>query len=218
MIITTVLFDIGDVLIDIDWQHGYRKMLGHMKHADGSDMSLDQITEKLNPGPYGSVWDDFGKGALTQDQFLDEICARTGYAGEKVPLASALTQIFNPLPHRIALLNRMIADGRYQVALVSDTNKMHMDYIECTIPDIFKNIPIARRYYSYNLGMKKKLGKEIYEYVLNDMGAKPENTLMIDDRDQNRIGAEEIGLPFLLIQKNEDLEAALKAAPHRLAV
>ena len=84
-----------------------------------------------------------------------------------------------------------------------------MDYIEKTIPDIFKQIAPARRYYSYNIGFKKMLGKEIYEHVLNDMNIQPQNALMIDDRIYNKNGADATGLNFLLIQKDEDLAAAL---------
>src|ERR1700748_2648662 len=98
--ITTLLFDVGDVLIDIDWQRGYKKILGHMKDKTGRDLTLEEITEKLHPGPYGSVWDDFGKGALNQEQFLDEVCARTDYSGDREMLAKALTEIFGRLPHR----------------------------------------------------------------------------------------------------------------------
>ena len=209
MTIKTLVFDVGDVLIDIDWQRGYNKMLGHMKHDDGREMTLEEVTEKLHPGPYGSVWDDFGMNKITRAEFLELVSQRTAYKGDHAILASALTEIFGPLTHRIALLNKLIADG-YNVALLSDTNEMHMTHIENTIPNIFKNIVPARRYYSYNIGLKKKLGKEIYEYVLNDMGVKPENALMIDDRIDNKKGADAIGLPFLLIQKDEDLAAALQ--------
>jgi FMN phosphatase YigB (HAD superfamily) len=214
--ITTLLFDIGDVLIDIDWQRGYKKMLGHMKHEDGRDLSLEEITEQLHPGPYGSIWDEFGKGVLTQDDFLEEVCNRTGYDGDRALLATALTEIFGPLPHRIELLNKIISQGKDRVALISDTNKMHMDYIEETIPTIFANIARPQRYYSYNLGLKKKLGKEIYEYVLKDMGITPQEALMIDDREQNKAGADAIDLNFLLVRKEEDLAALLCDEPYNL--
>jgi putative hydrolase of the HAD superfamily len=208
--IDTLLFDVGDVLIDIDWQRGYRKMLGKMKHPDGTDLSLEEITEKLHPGPYGSVWDDFGTGALTQDEFLDLIRQRTGYNGDKTLLITGLTELFEPLEHRITLLNRLITGRNLTIALVSDTNKMHMDHIESYIPSIFQNIPEERRFYSHRLGQKKKLGKGIYETVLKALNKKPENALMIDDRLQNKPGADEIGLNFLHIEKHQDLGAALR--------
>ena len=215
--ITTLLFDVGDVLIDIDWQRGFKRMIGYMKDDTGRDLSLEEISDRLHPSPYGSVFDDFGMSKTTREEFLKLCVERTGYTGNVKLLEEALTYIFEPLSHRIALLNRLIEKG-HQVALVSDTNEMHMTHIEEYIPSIFANIPVERRFYSYNLGLKKKLGKEIYESVLNSLGVKPENALMIDDRIDNKKGADAIGLNFLLIQKDEDLEAALRNAPYYLSV
>lgn len=216
MAITTLLFDIGDVLIDIDWQGGFSTLLGHARHADGRDMTLEEITAMLHPGPYASLFDRFGMGLTTKDEFLLLCAEHACYAGDILRLEQALTHIFAPLPERIALLNKLIASGKYNIALVSDTNHMHMDYIEQTIPDIFKQIDKNRRYYSHHLGLKKKLGKAIYEAVLNDMGVAPEHALMIDDRIDNKKGADAIGLHFLHILKRDDLEAALKNSPHHI--
>lgn len=216
MKIDTLLFDIGDVLIDIDWNRGFNKMLGQMKNAEGIDLNLQEISDRLHPGPYASVFDDFGMGKTTRSEFLNICAEKTRYTGDMTLLEQSLTCVFEPLPHRIVLLNELIDSGKYKIALVSDTNEMHMNYIESYIPDIFKNIAQPQRYYSYNLGLKKKLGKEIYEAVLKDMGIAAENALMIDDRVDNKKGADEIGLNFLLIQKDQDLEKILRDAPYHL--
>jgi FMN phosphatase YigB (HAD superfamily) len=119
--ITTLLFDIGDVLIDIDWQRGYKKVLGHIKDETGRDLTLEEITEKLHPGPYGSIWDDFGMNKMTRAEFLNIAAEKTGYKGDLNLFENALKQLFEPLPERIKLLNKLIAENKYTVALVSDT-------------------------------------------------------------------------------------------------
>lgn len=217
MKINTLLFDIGDVLIDIDWQRGYRKLLGHMRDADGHLMTLEEITEQLHPGPYGSIWDEFSVNKINKTEFLTQVIDRTDYRGEIDLLEAELTDLFEPIDERINLLNRLTENKDITVALVSDTNDMHMSHIESKIPAIFFNIPLERRFYSHRLGLKKKLGKEVYETVLNSLGKKPENVLMIDDRIDNRVGADAIGLNFLHIQKHEDLATALINKPYELS-
>lgn len=209
--IKAVLFDIGDVLIDIDWQRGYKKLYGQMRDADQRLLTLEEITEKLHPGPYGSIWDDFGQNKITQEQFIAEVKNRTDYKGDERLLQSALTEIFEPLEHRIVLLNEMKENKKLQIALVSDTNGMHMDYIESYIPAIFDGIPIHHRFYSHRVGKMKKFGHEFYQHALDTLGVIPANALMIDDRLQNKHGAEKIGLNFLHIEKDEDLKAALSS-------
>jgi FMN phosphatase YigB (HAD superfamily) len=201
--IKALLFDVGDVLIDIDWQRGHCKMLGHMKAADGTLLTLEEIAERMDPGPHGSVWDDFGAGTIDETDFLDAVSQKTGFGGDRKILRTALTELFEPLTHRIALLNDLIG-RQLAVVLVSDTNSMHVDHI-------FENIPVERRFYSHRIGHQKKNGKDIYEHVLRSLNVAPQNALMIDDRIKNKVGADEIGLNFLLIQKNEDLKAALTA-------
>jgi len=216
--ITTLLFDIGDVLIDIHWDKGFSKMLGHMKDEDGRDLTLEEISNKLHPasGGHGNAFDNFGVGKTNRVEFLQTCAERTGYKGDHTLLGLALTTIFEPLNERVALLNRLIADGKYNVALVSDTNEMHITYIEDYIPSIFQNIPVEKRFYSFNFGLQKRFGKSIYEYVLDKLSIEPQNALMIDDRKENKIGADEIGLNFLLIQKEENLELALRSEPYNL--
>ena len=207
--IKTLLFDIGDVLIDIDWQRGYKKMLGHMVDDNNQPLTLEAITEKLNPGPYGSIWDSFGMGRMTQETFIAEVIAQTGYASDTALLQVALTDLFGPLDHRIQLLNDLVLNSDMTIALVSDTNVMHMNHIEQTIPAIFENIPVERRFYSYRTGLKKKNGSDFYQHVLNNLNVAPQNAIMIDDRLQNKPGADAIGLHFLHIEKDGDLKQAL---------
>lgn len=207
--INTLLFDIGDVLIDIDWQRGYKKMLGHMVDENNQPLTLEAITEKLNPGLYGSIWDSFGMGHMTQESFMAEVTEKTGYTGDMHLLQTALTDLFGPLNHRIVLLNDLVVNTDMKVALVSDTNAMHMNHIEKTIPTIFENIPVERRFYSYQTGLKKKNGSDFYQHVLSTLNTAPQNAIMIDDRMQNKPGADAIGLNFLHIEKDGDLKKAL---------
>ena len=100
--------------------------------------------------------------------------------------------------------------------MVSDTNELHSLYIESYIPHIFTNLPSEKRFYSFRHGHMKKFGHEFYQQVLDTIGIEPKNALMIDDSIQNKIGADNIGMPFLHIQKDEDLVAGL--ASYRISM
>jgi putative hydrolase of the HAD superfamily len=214
--ITTLLFDLGDVLVDNNWQRSFSQLIGHMKDNNGKELNLEQITEKLHPGSHSDIWNDFGVGKISRAEFLENLITKMAFTGDHVLLEQALTKISEPIHERINLLNKLIDSGNYKIGIVSDTNEMHMTHIEVYIPSIFNKIPTENRFYSHNLGLEKRNGQAIYESVLKSLDVQPQNALMIDDRIKNKEGADAIGLNFLLIQKNEDLEIALRSDPYNL--
>lgn len=215
MTIKTILFDIGDVLIDIDWLRGYRLIEGMVTDINGSQVPITEM-KSIFFGEYQlPLINRFGVGSIAEDDFMTELLQNQKdqgivYTGDRHLMGRAFNEAFEPLSHRIAVLNRLLTETDYQIALVSDTNIMHMTHIENYIPDIFKNIPIERRFYSHTVGHEKKNGAAIYQKVLQSLGAEPASTLMIDDRIKNQVGALELGMNFMLLPKTDDLEERLK--------
>jgi putative hydrolase of the HAD superfamily len=83
---------------------------------------------------------------------------------------------------------------KFTVSLFSNTNELH--YIEFE--------PICRKlletfdncYYSHKIGFKKP-NLDSFEYVLKSAGFKPEETVFIDDSEENVLAASKLGIiPF----------------------
>lgn len=88
---------------------------------------------------------------------------------------------------------------KFNIALLSNTNEIHYNYFFSECEPIFKEFDAL--FFSH-LIHKSKPDLEIFNYTLKQMGFKSEQTLFIDDGQENIIAANSIGLQTLLIQKN----------------
>ncbi|HEY1097017.1 MAG TPA: HAD family hydrolase [Alphaproteobacteria bacterium] len=214
-IIKNILFDIGEVLVNINWPLGHAFMQGLATDETGQALMGPSLHEKIFSEKQRAHWNRYGVGEITTVEFM-ELFHQTLpqdsviYSGDRETLAKAVSHTFEPLPERIQTLNELIAGGQYNVALLSDNNELHATYIENNMPDIFTHIPEERRFYSYRLGSQKKSGPKAYQKALDLWGVNAEETLMIDDRIQNKDGAERLGIHFMLLAKTDDLKARLK--------
>ena len=64
-------------------------------------------------------------------------------------------------------------------------------------------------YYSHIVELRKP-HREIFDFVLNDADLIPEETLFIDDNQENLIGAQKTGMNTLLNEPNADVYLRMK--------
>ena len=94
---------------------------------------------------------------------------------------------------------QMVANlrSKYQLFVLSNTNAIHIETFNRKvaastnggiITDYFDKV-----YYSNELGMRKP-DAEIFSFVINENNIKPQETLFIDDMENNIIGAQSVGL------------------------
>ena len=88
---------------------------------------------------------------------------------------------------------------KYKLYLLSNTNAIHIEWLHAhlqdragmTIHDF--NALFVKPYYSFKINLRKP-NREIYEYVLTDAGLRAEETLFIDDMEENILSARTVGL------------------------
>ena len=87
----------------------------------------------------------------------------------------------------------------YALCILSNTNIHHNNYVSPMLDDysIFDKV-----YLSFELHMKKP-DRNIYEYVLDDLKAGPEEIMFIDDSDENIETASRIGMKTVKMEHNE---------------
>jgi len=97
--------------------------------------------------------------------------------------------------------------------LLSNTNALHVPYFVSLLKtqhgfeemeSLFEKV-----YYSHELGMRKP-DRAIYEFVLRDAGIVPEETLFIDDREENILAARELGIAGHQLLDGETVPVVLK--------
>lgn len=189
--ITTVVFDLGGVLFDIDYkqtQEAFQKL--------GATTDFHTVYSQQKQA---GIFDEFEKGNISPAQFRQ---------GLKQWLPETVTdrqidQAWNALligfpPDKIELLNAL--KKKYSLFLLSNTNEIHLPEVLNRIdkahsPGTMGNLFI-KEYYSCRMGLRKP-EKVIYERVITENNLNPAETLFVDDLIQNIEGAALTGIQTL---------------------
>lgn len=188
--ITTVIFDLGGVLFDIDYkrtQEAFQK-LG----------AITDFNEVYSQQKQAGIFDEFEKGNISPAKFREGL-------RKWLPADSADKEIDNAWnalllgfsPEKIKLLHKL--KSKYKLFLLSNTNEIHlpevMNMIKVHTPGTLEEIFI-KEYYSCRMGLRKP-DKEIYEKVVMENNLNPLQTLFVDDLLPNLEGAQLTGLQTL---------------------
>ncbi len=197
--IKNIVFDFGGVLVD----------LNPKKSLDAfAALGMSKVTEFLtlygHSGPFGQI----ENGDIGVEQFHDAVRALFGVTATNDQIDHAWLSFLGDIP--VAKM-RMVHElsKTYRVFLLSNTNPIHIRRLN----DFNENgYPLAecfeKCYFSYEIGLSKP-GKKIFEYVLNDAGLVPEETLFIDDGPDNCTTARVLGIRTYQPQPFEDISTQL---------
>jgi len=188
--INAIIFDFGDVFINLDKQatiDGLQK-LGLSAWND----DLEQLNLK------------YELGAISEEDFL------LGFQ-KKIPNASideiskAWNAILLDFPlYRLEFLQML--SKKYRLFLLSNTDAIHIDTFEQkTGPSFYSDFYqcFEKVYFSFEIGMRKP-NPEVYNFVLDQNGLQAKQTLFIDDKKENTDAALALGLHVWNLQVGEE--------------
>lgn len=98
-----------------------------------------------------------------------------------------------------------ILKNKYKVVGFSNTIDLHGEYNK----KVGNYDILDKVFLSYEMGFRKP-DREAYEFVLNSLRAKPEECLFIDDREENIVAAEGLGIKSIKFDSNKQLKDSLK--------
>jgi FMN phosphatase YigB (HAD superfamily) len=188
--ITTIVFDLGGVLFDIDYSLTQQAFI-----ALGAANFDKQYSQQVQNG----VFDDFEKGNITPVQFRKEVLKWLPAGITDKQVDDAWNALLLGFPdEKINLLKRL--KNKYRLFLLSNTNEIHLPAVITMIDGlhgqgIMGNL-FEKEYYSCKMGMRKP-DAEIFEYVTNENSLIPSSTLFIDDSIQNIKGADSVSMQTL---------------------
>jgi putative hydrolase of the HAD superfamily len=185
--IRNIIFDLGGVILDIHID----KTVQGLRKAGMKETRVDQAFLVAYP-----FFMQYEKGEISTEVFRSELRRITGDHMTDDALESiwnAMVGGFDPL--KVDLLKKLRT--RYRTFLLSNTNAMH----EVCYNKILRestgvenlNALFEHVYYSHRVHMRKP-DPEIFEYVLNDAGLVPSETLFIDDLEMNIDSAARLGI------------------------
>lgn len=195
--IKTLIFDLGGVIVPLDFPAAYAAIGAISPHPAG------EIRERIIAT---GLVDRLELGHVAPEAFAREMSAALGLELPYDRFCELWSGIFPP--HTLTP-DELLAElhGRYRLLLLSNTNAIHFTYVK-------QRYPILRHFddyvLSYELGVMKP-DAAIYEAAVAKAGCRPEECFFTDDGEVNVDGARRAGIDavqFLSVEKlREDLRA-----------
>jgi glucose-1-phosphatase len=198
-----ILFDLGAVLLNIDYQLPVRAF------AELGMKDFDRLFAHAGQSDLFNRWE---RGEVSRAAFAAEIRQISGLNLSEANIFRAWNTILLDLPeHRIRFLESL--HDRFTVSLLSNTNEVHVEAFE-EIAD--RTIGIQRWraafngkiFYSNQIGLRKP-DRETFRFVLESTGFSPDETLFIDDTPGHVRGAEAVGIRGLVLPHGKEVKQAL---------
>ena len=188
--IEAIIFDFGDVFIDLNKQAidtEFRKLGLTAWHDD-----LDALNKK------------YEIGKIDELEFMEGFQKHLPNVG-LVEIRAAWNSILGDFPlYRLEFL-QMIS-SKYRLFLLSNTDHTHIEKFEHNEGQTFARdfySCFEKVYFSYEIGIRKP-DENAFKYVINNHNLNPKKTLFVDDKKENTDMAEKLGFQVWNLQPGID--------------
>jgi len=200
--VKAIVFDLGGVLIDLDFDRcvrAFEEVLGYAKIRELLDLSHQK-------GIYG----DMEAGLITADEFRAEVLkeSRPGCRPEDVDRSMAALLVGMD-PAKVPLLERL--SGRFALYGLTNNNEISVQRMH----DIYEENGLdwrrvfRKEFISCRMKVMKP-SREIFDRAAAEMGLEGEEILFIDDSQRNVDGALAAGWKAALYVQGTDLGACIE--------
>lgn len=192
--IKNIIFDFGDIFINLDKQATYKEL---------AKLGVTEVSQDMM-----ETYFKYEMGLMTTDAFV-------GFYKEKFPSITkdALVYAWNAIlldfpKERLTFIKELAKDKKYRLFLLSNTNDLHISWIQkdwgMALYNEFKNC-FEQFYLSHEINFRKP-NINIYEFVLKENNLKATETLFVDDLKENTDNAHTLGIhTWNLVPGEEDV-------------
>src|SRR5215213_3943826 len=166
-----VVFDLGKVLVDFDYNIAAQKISGRGR------ITPEEIQKFIDHSP---LLYRLETGLMSNEEFFSEVCAATGFAGEFEEFCCHFSEIFWPIEPMIEW-HQSLREKGIPTYIFSNTNELAIRHIRQRFP-FFANF--SDYILSYQHGAMKPDAK-LYEVVERISGKRGDAILYLDDRAEN---------------------------------
>lgn len=201
--IKNIIFDLGEVIVDLNFEKTERAFLELL------DIKAQQLYNYKTQSP---IFDQLETGKITPQQFRATLRDLSDNNVSDAAIDTAWNAMLLTIPaQKIQLVQNLRSN--YQTFVLSNTNKIHIDYINEfllpehkieTLDEVFDFV-----YYSHEIG-ERKPDLKAYTYIINKHGILPQETLFIDDKLENIEAAKSLGIQTWHLTNRKDLYQLIK--------
>ncbi len=175
----TILFDIGNVLVDFDFQQLYEV---HSKHSGRPLVPFsEQDLERR---------DAVERGLICDAEWVDYLNANKGFSWSVEDLVDVWSELFTINETGYGLFRAAI-EAEAQVYTLSNIARHHIDAIENNWDGFFDGA--TGLFLSYQIGVRKP-HPDIYRHALDQLGVSGGECLFLDDLPENIEAARSVGI------------------------
>lgn len=189
--IKTLIFDFGDVFINLDKQGAMDNALQLFKmNALESDILIINMQYEV--------------GAISTQEFLNFYTSKFPNLNE-TQVIDAWNYIIKDFPeYRLEFIKNLKKKAEFKLILLSNTNYMHIDFIKENVSfyDEFKWC-FDKFYLSQEINLRKP-NTDIYQFVLKENNLKASECLFIDDTKENTDTAKNLGINVWNIDETKE--------------
>lgn len=197
--VKNIIFDFGNVLLNLDEGLTERKLMALLDPLKSSDL-------------FEMVLYPFERGEISEESFFNRLQRRSVKPLDAALYIEAWNAMLLDFPaRRIEMLISLRTN--FKVFLLSNTNITHLRQVRRKIErenqlQDFESLLFDKAYYSFEMGLRKP-EPLIFQSVLDDAGLVAGECLFIDDKLENVAGARSIGIPVHHHDPQQDIADVL---------
>ncbi len=196
-----LIFDLGNVLYDIDFVKMYKAF---------DELGIPNFENHFTLNKSDQIFFDLEKGLITEVEFCKGFNALYGLNLSDAQIIAAWNALL--IGYRKESIDWIKANNdTYATFLYSNTNQIHYDFFipqfEREIGGNFENL-FKTPYFSHKMGQRKP-DPASFQYILDKEGLIAGETLFIDDNEPNVIAAASVGMQVLYLQPGMRVEKDL---------
>jgi glucose-1-phosphatase len=178
--INTIIFDFGNVFINLDIEDAIKKT--------HEAFEINALSEEMVA--FNSFYE---QGLISTDEFI-EFYIENFPKQTKDELIAIWNIMLKDFPkHRLEFLQKLKKENKYKLILLSNTNELHIECIKKNVPFYNEFKACFDAYYlSQEINLRKP-NKDIFEFVLTENNINANHCLFIDDNKANIITANDLG-------------------------
>ena len=181
-----VIFDLGGVIIDIDYSLTIHSM---------QDLGFIKFEEMYSQQEQSTLFTELEVGSMSPLLFINKLMSLGPKDISPNQIVSAWNKMIGPFREEVILIIKKLSKN-YKICLLSNTNDIHMELVmnnwKKNYNEEFKSL-FSGFYLSHEIGYRKP-NPEAFNHVLNSFQLTADRALFIDDSPQHIIGAEKVGI------------------------
>ena len=193
--IRAIIFDVGRVLVRLDLRRAQTGL------ANGSRLSPEEVWSAIEKDPR---WKDWQEGHVSPTDWHLNLCTRLGIRLSFDDFVRTWNSVVDPHPiHPDSLFATL--SKKYRLALLSNTDPIHVPYLEQTY-SFYQYFPKAVRVYSCVAGVCKP-DPLVFRQALNACKVNAAQAVYIDDIAAFADAARTLGMQGIHYQSPEQMRS-----------